>query len=47
MGKLKRYKRKPGETDRNELTYKIEIAPQTLKTNLWFPKGKHEGSGGR
>ena len=25
--------------DRNELTDKTEIDPQTQKTNLWFPKG--------
>ena len=30
--------------DTNELIHKTEIDPQTLKTNLWLPKGK--GGGG-
>ena len=28
------------ENDTNEPIYKIEIDPQTQKTNLWLPKGK-------
>ena len=29
--------------DTIELIYKTEIDSQTLKTNLWLPKGKHGG----
>ena len=28
--------------DTNGLIYKTEIDPQTLKTNLWLPKGEVE-----
>ena len=31
--------------DTNELIYKIETDSQTLKTNLWLPKGKSGGEG--
>ena len=31
------------KTDINELTYKMETDSQTLKTNLWLPKGKVGG----
>ena len=31
--------------DTNELIYRTEIDSQTLKTNLWFPKGTGEGLG--
>ena len=30
--------------DTNELIYKIETDSQTLKTNIWLPKGKKSGS---
>ena len=33
------------EKDTNELIYKTETDTQTLKTNLWLLKGKHEGGG--
>ena len=29
--------------DTNDLTYKTETESQTLKTNLWLPKGKVKG----
>ena len=29
--------------DTNELIYKTEIDPETLKANSWLPKGKEEG----
>ena len=29
--------------DMNELIYKTETDSQTLKTNLWLPKGKMAG----
>ena len=32
------------KSDTNELIYKTETDSQTLKTNLWLPKGK--GGGG-
>ena len=28
------------KNDTNELIYKTETDPQTLKTSLWLPKGK-------
>ena len=28
------------KNDTNELIYKTETDSQTLRTNLWFPKGK-------
>ena len=31
--------------DTNELIYKTERDSQTLKTNLWLPKGKGGGQG--
>ena len=31
------------KTDTNELVYKTETDSQTLKTNLWLPKGKGGG----
>ena len=31
----------------NELIYKTEIESQMQKTNLWLPKGKVGGGGGR
>ena len=31
--------------DTNELLYTTETDLQTLKTNLWLPKGKHSGGG--
>ena len=31
------------KNDTNELTYKTEIDSQTVKTNLWLPKGKGGG----
>ena len=31
--------------DTNELLYTTETDLQTLKTNLWLPKGKHGGEG--
>ena len=31
--------------DTNELIYKTETDSQTLKTNLWLPKGKGWGGG--
>ena len=31
--------------DTNELIYRIESDSQTLKTNLWLPKGTGEGRG--
>ena len=30
----------------NELIYKIETDSQTLKTDLWLPKGKGDGKNG-
>ena len=31
------------KNDTNELIYKMEIDSQTLKTDLWLPKGKSWG----
>ena len=31
------------KNDTRELIYKTETDSQTLKTNLWLPKGKHWG----
>ena len=31
------------KNDTNALTYKTEIDSQTVKTNLWLPKGKGGG----
>ena len=31
--------------DKNELIYRTEIDSQTLKTNLWLPKGTGVGGG--
>ena len=33
------------KSDRDELVYKAKIDLQTLKPNLWLPKGKGEGEG--
>ena len=33
------------KNDTNELIYKTETDSQTLKTNLWLPKWKHEREG--
>ena len=33
------------KNDTNKLIYKTETDSQTLKTNLWLPKGKHGGEG--
>ena len=31
------------KNDTNELVYKTETDSQTMKTNLWFPKGRGGG----
>ena len=31
------------KNDTNEFIYKTEIESQTLRTNLWLPKGKGKG----
>ena len=36
----KKKKKKKKKKDTNEFIHKTEVAPQTLKTNLWLPKGK-------
>ena len=34
------------KNDAKELIYETETDSQSLKTNLWLPKGKHGGGGG-